>query len=265
MNKLILLLLLTSQNLFAQGTVSSTCIWSGGVADCLPSSGLLLRNQRDLRLGEASGNGSNFMAIQSAAAMASDFTLTMPIDDGTTSQFLQTDGNGVLTWAAALINPMTTDGDLIRGGASGAATRVAVGATNAILTVVAGTPTWVTGTGTYTPTFTDGTNGFGTPTPETFHFTRIGNRVNVVGSIRNFTLTAAATSTVFDISLPIATTSLTHNTVMGQLTAHNSFPSVYNSGGMAADSGNNTEVRGYFLGTATTGNFLYVNFSYTIN
>jgi len=133
MNKLILILLLTSQNLFAQGTVSSTCIWSGAVADCLPSAGLLLRNQRDLRLGEASVNGSNYIAIQAPSALASDFTLTMPIDDGTASQFLQTDGSGVLTWANPLTPPMTTRGDLIRGGVSGAAERFAAVTNNRVV------------------------------------------------------------------------------------------------------------------------------------
>jgi len=73
------------------------------------------------------------MAIQAAATMASDFTLTMPIDDGTTSQFLQTDGNGVLTWANPLVPPLTTRGDLIRGGVAGAAERFAAVTNNTVV------------------------------------------------------------------------------------------------------------------------------------
>src|SRR3989344_1427889 len=44
------------------------------------------------------GNTSGKIIIQPAAA-AGAYTLTLPTDDGTASQFLQTDGNGVLTWA----------------------------------------------------------------------------------------------------------------------------------------------------------------------
>jgi hypothetical protein len=45
-----------------------------------------------------SGNTSGKIIIQPAAA-AGTYTLTLPTDDGTPSQFLQTDGSGNLTWA----------------------------------------------------------------------------------------------------------------------------------------------------------------------
>ena len=41
-----------------------------------------------------------------------------------------------------MANPMTTAGDLIRGGTAGAPTRVAVGTTGQVLTVAAGVPVW---------------------------------------------------------------------------------------------------------------------------
>jgi hypothetical protein len=41
-----------------------------------------------------------------------------------------------------MTNPMTTAGDLIRGGTAGAPTRVAVGTTGQVLTVAAGVPVW---------------------------------------------------------------------------------------------------------------------------
>jgi len=44
-----------------------------------------------------------------------------------------------------MTNPMTTAGDLIRGGTAGAPTRVAVGADGSVLTVVAGVPAWAAG------------------------------------------------------------------------------------------------------------------------
>lgn len=49
--------------------------------------------------------------------------------------------------ALGLANPMTTAGDLIVGGASGAPTRLAVGAGGQVLGIVGGVPTWVSGGG----------------------------------------------------------------------------------------------------------------------
>lgn len=50
------------------------------------------------------------------------------------------------------LSPMTSSGDLIYGGASGAATRLQIGTTGYVLTVAGGLPTWaaVSGTGTVT-------------------------------------------------------------------------------------------------------------------
>lgn len=51
-------------------------------------------------------------------------------------------------WAAAtsgMTNPMTTSGDVIYGGASGAPTRLAAGTNGYVLTMVAGIPAWVKG------------------------------------------------------------------------------------------------------------------------
>ena len=50
------------------------------------------------------GSTSGTVTIQSAAA-AGTYTLTLPLDDGGASEFLQTDGDGVLTWAAAPAPP----------------------------------------------------------------------------------------------------------------------------------------------------------------
>jgi len=50
----------------------------------------------------------NFIAIK-APSLGADYTLTLPINDGSADEFLQTNGSGVLTWAAA-------GGDLSFGG-----------------------------------------------------------------------------------------------------------------------------------------------------
>ena len=53
----------------------------------------------DLRLQDASGG--EYVAFQAPTTVSTSYTLTMPGDDGTNEQFLQTNGSGVLTWAAA--------------------------------------------------------------------------------------------------------------------------------------------------------------------
>lgn len=53
----------------------------------------------EMRLYEDTDNGSNYVAIKPPASLAADYTITLPADDGTASQFLQTNGSGVTTWA----------------------------------------------------------------------------------------------------------------------------------------------------------------------
>lgn len=108
--KLALIVLFYTSTAFSQvGSTASTCIWNGSVADCLPSSGILLRNQRDARFGEATGSGSNYAAIQAPTTLAADYTLTLPVDDGTASQALTTDGSGVLSWVTLGVGTSGTD------------------------------------------------------------------------------------------------------------------------------------------------------------
>lgn len=52
-----------------------------------------------------------------------------------------------ITVAPSLENPMTTAGDLIKGGASGAPARVAIGTEGQVLKVVSGTPAWAAESG----------------------------------------------------------------------------------------------------------------------
>ena len=55
--------------------------------------------QGDLRLQD--NTGGQYVAFQAPTTVSTSYTLTMPGDDGTNEQFLQTNGSGVLTWAAA--------------------------------------------------------------------------------------------------------------------------------------------------------------------
>lgn len=60
------------------------------------------------------GGTSGTVTLQTAAT-AGTWTLTLPVDDGAANQFLQTDGNGVTSWATAYF-PGGTDVPLADGG-----------------------------------------------------------------------------------------------------------------------------------------------------
>jgi len=63
---------------------------------------LTLSNQADLRFGEATANGSNFVAFQAPAAIASDITWTLPSADAAISGYaLVSDAAGTLSWSKA--------------------------------------------------------------------------------------------------------------------------------------------------------------------
>lgn len=63
---------------------------------------LTIANQGDLRLREASGNGTNYIAQQAAAAMGANYTITWPAAVSTTNGFVLTSQtDGTLSWASA--------------------------------------------------------------------------------------------------------------------------------------------------------------------
>lgn len=72
---------------------------------------------------DAAGSSADWkVTIQRAAAgMTAAYTLTLPIDDGTPSQVLQTDGSGVLSWvtpASGVSNMVETDSTALAFGTS---------------------------------------------------------------------------------------------------------------------------------------------------
>jgi hypothetical protein len=59
-------------------------------------------DQGDLRLREASGSGTNYIAMQAASTMAADYTITWPAAvSGTAGFVLTSDTSGNLSWASA--------------------------------------------------------------------------------------------------------------------------------------------------------------------
>lgn len=75
--------------------------------------------------------------------------LSNVLPGATTGEVLVFDGSD---WApgSVLSNPMTTAGDLIIGGVSGAPVRLAVGTNGQVLTVVSGSPAWAAASGSLT-------------------------------------------------------------------------------------------------------------------
>ena len=63
---------------------------------------ITVADQGDLRLREATANGSNYIALQAAATMAANYTLTFPAAVAASAGFVLTsDATGVLSWASA--------------------------------------------------------------------------------------------------------------------------------------------------------------------
>ena len=85
---------------------------------------LTLANNGILQLNEATSNGTNYVQIKTPAALAGNYVLTLPADDGNANDVLITDGSGVLSWSATGgdITGVTAGTGLSGGGASGAVT-----------------------------------------------------------------------------------------------------------------------------------------------
>lgn len=80
------------------------------------------------------------------------------------------------------LSPMTTNGDIIYGASAGAATRLGIGSSNQVLTVIAGIPTWTASTG--------GASTLNITTTKTANYTAVANDyVKVDGTSSGFTVT----------------------------------------------------------------------------
>ena len=108
------------------------------------------------------GNTSGNVTIQPAAA-AGTWSLTLPTTSGTASQFLQTDGTGITTWASSLpsgsfANPTALVALTVVNGTATTAMRsdAAPALDQAIIPTWTGSHTWTktVGSGTQTPTLT---------------------------------------------------------------------------------------------------------------
>lgn len=107
--------------------------------------------------------------------------------------------------SAGMINPMTTAGDIVVGGTSGAPARLAKGSNGQSLKVLSGNVAWVTDfeNGRYTPTVSAVSN-IASSSANSFFYKRDGNIVTAKGTITVATNTASPGS--FTLSLPISST-----------------------------------------------------------
>jgi hypothetical protein len=65
----------------------------------LAVTGLILRTRGELKLNDS--DNTNFISLRAPATVPVNYTLTLPPNDGTSGQFLSTNGLGVLSWASA--------------------------------------------------------------------------------------------------------------------------------------------------------------------
>ena len=68
----------------------------------------------EVRFQELAAGGPSYAAIRAPDALSANYVLTLPGDDGTPNQVLQTDGNGLLTW----VSPLVSGGTFLAGDGS---------------------------------------------------------------------------------------------------------------------------------------------------
>ena len=80
-------------------TASSTVIVDSNLAIDTMNIGNSATTGGLLKFNEGTNNGTNFVALQAAASLAASTTFVLPEADGSTGQFLKTDGSGNLAFA----------------------------------------------------------------------------------------------------------------------------------------------------------------------
>jgi hypothetical protein len=69
---------------------------------------LIIDNDKEIRFREATANGTNYVSLSAPTTLASDLSLTLPSADGTSGQFLSTNGSGILSFASGGVTGVST-------------------------------------------------------------------------------------------------------------------------------------------------------------
>jgi hypothetical protein len=124
---------------------------------------------------------------------------------------------------------------------------------------VTGTTDQFIASGTYNPTITAITNVSSSGINGPFKWTRVGNVVNVSGSVLIIATTAASTATFFDISLPIAS-----NFVLSTDAAGNIANASYLQNGLISANAINDRLAAVYTCAATTPTSFFMTAQYEI-
>tara|TARA_R100001443_G_scaffold9722_2_gene19321 strand:- start:2294 stop:3106 length:813 start_codon:yes stop_codon:yes gene_type:complete len=89
--------------LFKKGTNQIGLVANQNEISFLDQNGLTINNQKEIRLSEQTGNGTNYVALKSASSVASNITLTLPAANPSVAGYalISTDTSGTLSWGVA--------------------------------------------------------------------------------------------------------------------------------------------------------------------
>jgi len=144
---------------------------------------------------------------------------SIPVNQATGTLPLANGGTGQTTKAAAFdaLSPMTTAGDIIYGGISGAGTRLGVGSAGQVLTVVSGAPAWAAAGGGGVTSFSGGSTGL-TPASATTGAITLAGTLAVINGGTGVTTSTGTGANVLGTSPTISTPTITGNATVNGLT-----------------------------------------------
>ena len=92
-------------------TAGTLNIIEGNSSATAPKTKIQITGEGAIRFYETGESENNYIAIQAPSDLTgtSNYTLTLPVDDGTTGQVLQTNGSGVLSWTSSAGGIALTD------------------------------------------------------------------------------------------------------------------------------------------------------------
>jgi hypothetical protein len=212
-----------ASNYFPVATIASGA-FNGTIGATTPSTGVFtqvdITAQGDLRLQDTSGG--QYVALQAPTTIATSYTLTMPVDDGTSGQALITDGSGNLSWSTAASGDVygpasATDNAIARfDGTTGKIIQnsaVTIADTTGDITTAGYLITAAGAVGTPAITTTGDTNtGIFFPAADTIAFTEGGVESMRIDSAGNVGIGTTAPDTRLTVQGPTAQSSFTGST-----------------------------------------------------